>query len=87
MAKHKTKLEKTLLLFPQPKNNNSRTIVYTALWRFFRGLGTASFTMGARGSSLVGKAEVHTKLMPYTSYGKQDILEMRLRHLHDLGGR
>jgi hypothetical protein len=43
--------------------------------------------MGARGSSLVGKATVHEKLMPYTSFGKKDILEMRLRHLHDLGGR
>ena len=43
--------------------------------------------MGARGSSLVGKAVVHEKLMPFTSYGKKDILEMRLRHLHDLGGR
>ena len=43
--------------------------------------------MGARGSSLVGKAVVDEKLMPYTSYGKRDILEVRLRHLHDLGGR
>ena len=43
--------------------------------------------MGARGSSLVGKAVVDEKLMPYTAYRKQDILLMRERHLHDLGGR
>ena len=43
--------------------------------------------MGARGSSLVGKAVVDEKLMPYTRFGKKDIIEMRSRHLHDLGGR
>lgn len=36
---------------------------------------------------MVGKAVVDEKLMPYTAYRKQDILLMRERHLHDLGGR
>lgn len=43
--------------------------------------------MGQQGSSLVGKAVVDKKLMPYTTFGKADILNMLERHQHDLGGR
>ena len=43
--------------------------------------------MGANGSSLAGKANVHTKLQPFTSWSREDILAMRTRHFHDLGGR
>jgi hypothetical protein len=43
--------------------------------------------MGQNGSSLVGKAVVDKKLMPFTTFGKAEILKMLERHQQDLGGR
>mmetsp|Transcript_106492 Transcript_106492/g.308705 ORF Transcript_106492/g.308705 Transcript_106492/m.308705 type:complete len:250 (-) Transcript_106492:75-824(-) len=43
--------------------------------------------MGANGSSLVGKASVHRRLAPFTTWGKEEVFSMRTRHFHDLGGR
>lgn len=43
--------------------------------------------MGANGSNLVSKATVDKSLKRFTAWGKEEIMSMRMRHFHDLGGR
>lgn len=43
--------------------------------------------MGANGSNLVSKATVDKSLKRFTAWGKEEIMSMRVRHFHDLGGR
>ncbi len=43
--------------------------------------------MGQAGSSLTSKAVVDPLLMRYTAMEKEDIINIRMRHFHDLGGR
>uniref|UniRef100_A0A7S1XT22 Calmodulin n=1 Tax=Phaeomonas parva TaxID=124430 RepID=A0A7S1XT22_9STRA len=42
--------------------------------------------MGHKGSSLRGAASVHPELLPHTKLTAQEVMAMRLRHQHDLGG-
>ena len=41
--------------------------------------------MGARGSTLIGKAQPEPRLLPFTSNDLADIVSIQKRHRHDLG--
>ncbi|KAJ1460918.1 hypothetical protein M885DRAFT_494873 [Pelagophyceae sp. CCMP2097] len=43
--------------------------------------------MGARGSTLQGRADVEPRVRGFTAYDTKEIDELLLRHKHDLGGR
>ena len=43
--------------------------------------------MGANGSNLVTKATVDKSMKRFTAWGKEEVMNMRMRHFHDLGGR